>query len=221
MSKICCTCRTEQLLSNFCKNKNALDNLSAQCKDCAKKYREEHKDNKKNYPSSSTEYKIKYQSDPENKKRFNESARKRRARDPEKYRKQSLASYFRNRAKRLEHNHIYYTKNKDIFKAKNKEFRVKNIDSILLRNRMRQKLLNVSNITQLEIDNLLALHNHQCFYCKVSVMRKVNLHLDHKTPLSRNGAHTIDNLAPACATCNLRKGTKTVEEFLETLNRNY
>ena len=36
-----------------------------------------------------------------------------------------------------------------------------------------------------------------------------NIHMDHVVPLSRGGAHSIDNVQPLCQTCNLRKHTKT------------
>lgn len=53
-----------------------------------------------------------------------------------------------------------------------------------------------------------------CAYCTEVIDV---LHWDHKTPISRGGKHCIDNLAPACASCNLRKYTKTAEEFLAYL----
>ena len=52
------------------------------------------------------------------------------------------------------------------------------------------------------------------FYCKIDVKRGINLHLDHKTPLFHDIAHSINNLTSACQKCNFKKGTKTVEEFL-------
>lgn len=40
-------------------------------------------------------------------------------------------------------------------------------------------------------------------------------HVDHVTPRSRGGRHSFDNLVVACAACNLSKGAKTVEEWLQ------
>jgi 5-methylcytosine-specific restriction endonuclease McrA len=39
------------------------------------------------------------------------------------------------------------------------------------------------------------------------------LQVDHRTPLSRGGANSIDNVLPACATCNAEKGQLTEAEF--------
>jgi 5-methylcytosine-specific restriction endonuclease McrA len=34
-------------------------------------------------------------------------------------------------------------------------------------------------------------------------------HVDHKEPVSKGGADTMDNLRALCAPCNLAKGAKT------------
>ena len=48
-----------------------------------------------------------------------------------------------------------------------------------------------------------------CGYCGESAP----LTLDHRIPLSRGGTNAIENLIPACGTCNSRKGTRTEPEF--------
>lgn len=45
----------------------------------------------------------------------------------------------------------------------------------------------------------------------------MSVYIEHKTPLSRCGRHSPDNIVIACAGCNLRKGQKTAEEFLVCL----
>lgn len=54
-----------------------------------------------------------------------------------------------------------------------------------------------------------------CAYCEEPLFG--NFHLEHMIPLSRGGAHDWMNLALACPTCNMRKGERTVEEFMERL----
>lgn len=44
-----------------------------------------------------------------------------------------------------------------------------------------------------------------------------NLSIDHILPLSKGGTHTEDNVELVCLPCNIRKGTKTKEEFIEFL----
>jgi len=47
----------------------------------------------------------------------------------------------------------------------------------------------------------------RCFYCGRFV-RKADRHVDHIVPLAKGGLHTLDNLAVACAKCNLKKHAK-------------
>jgi 5-methylcytosine-specific restriction endonuclease McrA len=44
------------------------------------------------------------------------------------------------------------------------------------------------------------------------------LEVDHRIPLSRGGRNSIDNVLPACRTCNAEKGQLTEEEFRARLD---
>lgn len=48
-----------------------------------------------------------------------------------------------------------------------------------------------------------------CAYCDAPATE-----IDHLTPISRGGTGERENLAPACRSCNARKGDATAEEFL-------
>ena len=54
--------------------------------------------------------------------------------------------------------------------------------------------------------------NHRCAYCDAC---DVPLELDHIHPRSRSGSNRVSNLALACRSCNQRKGTQDVREFLK------
>lgn len=41
--------------------------------------------------------------------------------------------------------------------------------------------------------------------------------MDHRVPLARGGRHEIQNVVPACKTCNSRKHTRTEAEFRDFL----
>lgn len=48
-----------------------------------------------------------------------------------------------------------------------------------------------------------------CLYCG----SRERLTLDHIVPVSRGGRHSVGNLAVACWSCNMSKGTKTIMEW--------
>lgn len=54
----------------------------------------------------------------------------------------------------------------------------------------------------------------QCYYCQCYLTEK-QVTIDHKRPLSRNGAPGGDNVVIACASCNNAKGSLTDEEFFK------
>jgi 5-methylcytosine-specific restriction endonuclease McrA len=196
MQKICCTCNLLKQLQEFSKNKSYLDDHAIRCKQCVKEYAQK------------------------NKEHIKQLRKQQYIKNIDKCRDSCKKSHALHREERLQKQRIYYQNNKEYFKNKNKKYRENNKEYILLKNNKRKKLINAENISQIEINNLLINNNNQCFYCKIFVKRGINLHLDHKVPLSRGGNHCISNLVPSCASCNLQKGTKTSEEFLSIINRN-
>jgi 5-methylcytosine-specific restriction endonuclease McrA len=55
---------------------------------------------------------------------------------------------------------------------------------------------------------------YACAYCGAWT----TLTADHRLPLSRGGTNSIENILPACGTCNSRKGTMSEEEFRASLS---
>jgi 5-methylcytosine-specific restriction endonuclease McrA len=55
-----------------------------------------------------------------------------------------------------------------------------------------------------------------CYYCKKFVEPDKRT-ADHKTPISRRGLHSTNNLVMSCGRCNSSKGDRTEEEFKEYL----
>lgn len=60
-----------------------------------------------------------------------------------------------------------------------------------------------------EWENKKTQFKESCGYCKETK----HLTKDHMTPLSRGGTNYINNIIPACKSCNSSKGDKTYEEF--------
>jgi 5-methylcytosine-specific restriction endonuclease McrA len=53
-------------------------------------------------------------------------------------------------------------------------------------------------------------YNYLCAYCG----QMKPLTIDHIVPLSKGGRHDIDNIVPACGSCNSSKGNSNILEFL-------
>lgn len=52
-----------------------------------------------------------------------------------------------------------------------------------------------------------------CAYCEVPMFG--SFHVDHMIPLCKGGRHDWTNIAITCAACNMRKHSKTAEDFME------
>lgn len=52
---------------------------------------------------------------------------------------------------------------------------------------------------------LVRRYDHQCAYC---LQEFGHLEQDHVVPLSKGGTHTIENVVPACFSCNRSKGSR-------------
>ena len=60
--------------------------------------------------------------------------------------------------------------------------------------------------------------NGHCAYCGCEVEIK-KMQVDHVRPLRKGGTNDIENLLPACRSCNHYKATFTVEQFRENLQQ--
>lgn len=54
---------------------------------------------------------------------------------------------------------------------------------------------------------ILEYFNHACAYC---LRQDVKLTMDHVIPLSKGGDHTVQNLVPACKSCNSSKNARPI-----------
>jgi len=83
--------------------------------------------------------------------------------------------------------------------------------------RRARKAANGGSHTLEELIQKFADLGSRCFYCGV----QGKLTIDHDVPLSRGGTDYIDNILPACRSCNSRKNKKTGAEFIEWLSTNH
>ena len=119
-----------------------------------------------------------------------------RAAHPEDHRAQARAYYRRHRERELAQSAEYHRSHREIRKASD--------------NRRRMwKLGGGPSFTATEWLQLVAQYGGRCAY-----RGEVGpLQADHRTPLSRGGTNSIDNILPACGRCNAEKASMTEKEF--------
>ena len=71
----------------------------------------------------------------------------------------------------------------------------------------------VGKYTAAEFRAAIALYDGKCAYCVNPPPVGQRLEADHAIPLSRGGSNSIENILPACHSCNVRKRDRTPEEF--------
>ena len=76
---------------------------------------------------------------------------------------------------------------------------------------------NGGNFTVEEVLILFDIQNGKCVYCdcELEKLGKQRFHCDHIQPVSKGGTSWISNIQLLCPHCNLSKGNKTHEEFLQ------
>lgn len=119
-----------------------------------------------------------------------------------------------NKKDRRQYYSKYYHANKDHKKAYYKQWKENGGQELRViveqRRQSRKKSLEHSFSKQ-DWDNCKKFFNSQCAYCGKTLKR---LTQDHVIPESKNGPYTVDNIVPACRSCNSSKNTMSLEEFL-------
>lgn len=80
------------------------------------------------------------------------------------------------------------------------------------RNKRRRIRVADNNLSDRDLLEIREAYGDKCSFCGFPADT-----LDHILPLCRNGTHTVDNLWPACRSCNSQKGGKTVLEYYDWL----
>ena len=102
------------------------------------------------------------------------------------------------------------TKNK---KANDAKYRASEKGRITAKNQKykRRAIIGQGKIKLHEWKSLLAIFCGKCAYC----MEDGEITIDHITPISKGGTNTIENILPACRSCNSKKKCKPFESFCD------
>lgn len=155
-----------------------------------------------------------------NKKEWLRRVSESRSRNREKHLLKERANYAKNKKKIGIQQSIRYRKNPEKFKRLSKAFfkteKGKAVQRHSQHKRRCAKLKTESMATSKQVYDFLAA-SVKCEYCGVHFSDGKKATLDHRTPLSKNGAHSLDNFAAACLSCNSRKHANSLDEFYDRL----
>lgn len=126
-----------------------------------------------------------------------------RKNNPEKARSLSRAIYLKNRPAVLEYVRKY--------RAENPERA-----SHWAKNRQARKRAGGGSLSKAHVDFLLTWQSGKCLTCNVD-FASTGYHVDHVIPLAKGGEHCDGNVQLLCPTCNKRKATRSLFEFLTIL----
>lgn len=75
---------------------------------------------------------------------------------------------------------------------------------------------------RLKPEERLAVYNKtdgHCAYCGCKIRLNKDMQVDHVVPLRKSGSDVLDNMLPACRSCNHYKDTLTVQQFRQMVER--
>jgi 5-methylcytosine-specific restriction endonuclease McrA len=144
----------------------------------------------------------------QNKDKIKEYSKEYYTQNKDKIKEYSKEYYTHNRDKLKE----YYTQNKDKIKEREKKYRTQNRDKRNIRDHNRQARIkaNGGKFTARQWQLLLKLYDHKCAYCG----KPGKLTIDHIIPISRGGLNVIENIVPACQTCNFSKSASELRTWI-------
>jgi 5-methylcytosine-specific restriction endonuclease McrA len=143
-----------------------------------------------------------------------------RQKDPDKYRKQNLAHYYKNKDKLNEQRRAkwpeLYKSKIEYHREKGKKYRAENpdkINAIARRKRARKKANGWEKYTEAQV---LELYGAVCHICceaiDLTLPRRIGvegwekgLQIDHVIPISKGGPDTLANVKPSHGKCNQNK----------------
>jgi 5-methylcytosine-specific restriction endonuclease McrA len=92
------------------------------------------------------------------------------------------------------------------------EFNLERARAFIASSRERAEQYHASIDPDLTPESMLSLYeSSNCYLCGTPIGQRRQI--DHKTPLSKDGAHALENLGAACVFCNESKGDDTEAEY--------
>ena len=118
------------------------------------------------------------------------------------------------RARRKKYRADWLQKNKEVVNQKIRQYRQTQAGRESNRRAVNKRRGRLDDgdctLTHQDWDNILARFGNHCVYC--GVLCEI-LEQDHVVPLSRGGKHILENVVPACRSCNARKNDALLSEW--------
>lgn len=216
--KKCSKCGIEKSLEFFTKDKSNRTGLRSECKDCRREYNKRYyQNNIENFQKHNSQY---YQENrdtlliahrqnyQDNCEYYKDQKKQYRLDNIEKIKESDKKYYENNKEKKKEYNRRYRQENKDKLNAQKRDYHQRNPQFVTNRRARRKEFMRDNVITKLEWLKIMESTNWTCTYCGVSLRSSKIRTIDHVIPLSKGGSHTVDNLVPACRSCNSKKSAK-------------
>lgn len=184
--KICTKCKEEKVLEKFSSRGPRSNSSQSWCKECSR--------------IAGQKYRLLH---PEVRKAYYESHRAEILLKATAYKKEHPLESARNARK-------WRQSNPDKFREVMRAYRQTESGKIVQRIKQHRRRFGAGgSFTAQEWADKLSLYEGKCCYCGAPWEQ-----MDHLIPLSRGGSNNIDNLVPACRSCNRDKGSKTLGEYL-------
>lgn len=216
--KECPRCKELKPTSEFHKNRSRADGLGFYCKPCFRVRRgprtERHREVQRKWLAANREHKnaVRRRWCAKNKGKISELNRRHRERHPgESGRK---APYRAANAERIRLWVSEWRKRNPDYAMRHRRASPEKVRAANDAHRAR-KLGAEGRHTGEDVERQYRAQKGCCFYCGEPL--KARYHRDHRIPLKRGGTNWPENIACACARCNLRKNTKTDVEFMALL----
>ena len=218
--KVCTKCNRILVAyhGNFCKKKGGKLGIASQCKKCEKIYREEKKEeireyNKQYYQEHKKESSEYYQKHKDEKREYNKQYKEEHKEEISEYNKQYKEKH---KEEISEYNKQYREENKEYYIEYMKEYREENPHMQFNSNNKRRQLEENQGdgITKEQWYEMMCFFDWKCAYSGEYLGgNSEDRTIDHIVPLSKGGEHEVWNCVPMMKLYNKNKYISNIEEW--------
>lgn len=129
-----------------------------------------------------------------------------------------MARYWANRESNLARSREWKKKNRERNAAHSRKYYRTHPTATIVAGHKRRALKKAATINMRQIRAwMFAVKKRKssiCYYCGCNIPTS-RIHFDHIIPLSKGGAHSIENLCVSCSECNLSKRAKYITAWIK------